>query len=53
MQVQPDERVDQLQAAGVKIIQSKEVFAFSLDAVLLADFAVVKKTFPGGGSRCW
>jgi tRNA1(Val) A37 N6-methylase TrmN6 len=43
MQVQPDERVDQLQAAGVKIIQSKEVFAFSLDAVLLADFAVVKK----------
>lgn len=41
--MQPDERVDQLQAAGVKIIQSKEVFAFSLDAVLLADFAVVKK----------
>lgn len=39
----PDERIDQLQAAGVKIIQSKEVFAFSLDAVLLADFAVVKK----------
>lgn len=41
--MQPDERIDQLQAAGVKIIQSKEVFAFSLDAVLLADFAVVKK----------
>ncbi|MCI1986637.1 MAG: tRNA1(Val) (adenine(37)-N6)-methyltransferase [Lactobacillus sp.] len=43
MALLPDERIDQLQAAGVAIIQSKTVFAFSLDAVLLADFAVVKK----------
>lgn len=39
------ERVDQLFNGGVKIIQSDEVFSFSLDAVLLADFAhVTKKT---------
>ncbi|WP_390406739.1 tRNA1(Val) (adenine(37)-N6)-methyltransferase [Lacticaseibacillus jixiensis] len=42
MTLLPDERIDQLQAAGVKIIQSKSVFAFSLDAVLLADFAEIK-----------
>ncbi|WP_461212850.1 tRNA1(Val) (adenine(37)-N6)-methyltransferase [Lacticaseibacillus sp. GG6-2] len=39
----PDERIDQLQAAGVQIIQSRTVFAFSLDAVLLAAFADVKR----------
>ncbi|WP_125605772.1 tRNA1(Val) (adenine(37)-N6)-methyltransferase [Lapidilactobacillus bayanensis] len=39
------ERVDQLFNGGVKIIQSDAVFSFSLDAVLLADFAhVTKKT---------
>ena len=38
-----DERIDQLQSVGVQIIQSSTVFAFSLDAVLLADFAEVKK----------
>lgn len=39
------ERVDQLFNGGVKIIQSDTVFSFSLDAVLLADFAhVTKKT---------
>lgn len=43
MALLPGERIDQLQSAGVAIIQSKQVFAFSLDAVLLADFAVVKK----------
>lgn len=32
------ERIDQLASQGVQIIQSSEVFAFSLDAVLLADF---------------
>lgn len=32
------ERIDQLTAHGVQIIQSPEVFSFSLDAVLLADF---------------
>ncbi|WP_265456209.1 tRNA1(Val) (adenine(37)-N6)-methyltransferase [Enterococcus sp. HY326] len=32
------ERIDQLFAEGIQIIQSKEVFSFSLDAVLLANF---------------
>lgn len=41
MQLLPDERIDQLQTQGIKIIQSDKVFAFSLDAVLLADFADV------------
>lgn len=36
------ERIDQLIQNGIKIIQSDEVFSFSLDAVLLADFARVK-----------
>ncbi|WP_225047483.1 tRNA1(Val) (adenine(37)-N6)-methyltransferase [Lacticaseibacillus kribbianus] len=44
MTLQDDERIDRLQGAGVQIIQSKTVFAFSLDAVLLADFAEVKPT---------
>ncbi|KIO99718.1 tRNA (adenine37-N(6))-methyltransferase TrmN6 [Levilactobacillus brevis] len=39
MQLNPDERIDQLYSQDIKIIQSPEVFAFSLDAVLLADFA--------------
>ncbi|WDF83719.1 tRNA1(Val) (adenine(37)-N6)-methyltransferase [Lacticaseibacillus pabuli] len=43
MQLNPGERIDQLQSAGVKIIQSPEVFAFSLDAVLLAHFAEATK----------
>lgn len=36
------ERIDQLIKNGIKIIQSDQVFSFSLDAVLLADFAKVK-----------
>lgn len=32
------ERIDQLSSQGIKIIQSSKYFAFSLDAVLLADF---------------
>ncbi|MFD1465516.1 tRNA1(Val) (adenine(37)-N6)-methyltransferase [Lapidilactobacillus mulanensis] len=35
------ERIDQLYNGAVKIIQSDEVFSFSLDAVLLADFTRV------------
>lgn len=41
--LQPGERIDQLYSQGVQIIQSKEVFSFSLDAVLLADFAQPKR----------
>ena len=37
--VQANERVDELYANDIKIIQSPEVFSFSLDAVLLAHFA--------------
>ncbi|WP_304053673.1 tRNA1(Val) (adenine(37)-N6)-methyltransferase [Levilactobacillus namurensis] len=37
--LRPDERIDQLYSQDIQIIQSPEVFAFSLDAVLLAAFA--------------
>lgn len=37
----PGEQVHDLQAQGLKIIQSPDVFCFSLDAVLLARFASV------------
>lgn len=39
----PGERLDHLMNQGLKIIQSREVFSFSLDAVLLARFANVPK----------
>lgn len=39
----PGERIDQLYADGIQIIQSKEVFSFSLDAVLLANFPNLPK----------
>ncbi len=38
-----DERIDQLYAEDIKIIQSSQVFSFSLDAVLLAHFSRVPK----------
>ncbi|MGM0215503.1 tRNA1(Val) (adenine(37)-N6)-methyltransferase [Enterococcus sp. AZ109] len=37
------ERIDQLYAEDIRIIQSSEVFSFSLDAVLLANFPRVPK----------
>ena len=43
----PDERVDMLYNDEVHIIQSKEVFSFSLDAVLLANFAQPRKNGRG------
>lgn len=36
--LKPGDRVDQLSSQGIKIIQNSQYFAFSLDAVLLADF---------------
>ncbi|MCL2676446.1 MAG: tRNA1(Val) (adenine(37)-N6)-methyltransferase [Streptococcaceae bacterium] len=33
-----DERIDEIASSGVQIIQSKEVFSFSIDAILLARF---------------
>lgn len=41
--LQPGERIDHLINHGLKIIQSREVFSFSMDAVLLARFANVPK----------
>lgn len=38
VQLKDDERIDQLYSQDVQIIQSPSCFAFSLDAVLLADF---------------
>jgi tRNA1(Val) A37 N6-methylase TrmN6 len=38
-----DERIDQLYRDEIQIIQSPSVFSFSLDAVLLANFADVKR----------
>lgn len=38
IELQPGERLDDLLCNNLKIIQSDEVFAFSLDAVLLAHF---------------
>lgn len=43
VQLQSDERIDQLFSQDIQIIQSASVFAFSLDAVLLADFAKAPK----------
>lgn len=37
------ERIDQLVSQGIQIIQSPDVFSFSLDAVLLAHFASIPK----------
>lgn len=37
------ERIDQLYAEDIQIIQSSEVFSFSVDAVLLANFARIPK----------
>lgn len=37
------ERIDQLYAEDIKIIQSPQVFSFSLDAVLLANFPQIPK----------
>ncbi|MGX7176678.1 tRNA1(Val) (adenine(37)-N6)-methyltransferase [Enterococcus saigonensis] len=38
-----NERIDALYAEGIKIIQSKDVFSFSIDAVLLANFPNIPK----------
>lgn len=40
-----DESIDDLQLNGLQLIQKKDAFRFGIDAVLLADFANVKKSF--------
>ena len=41
--VKDDETLDDLQLNGIHIIQKKEGFRFGVDAVLLANFAKIKK----------
>jgi tRNA1(Val) A37 N6-methylase TrmN6 len=41
--IKHDETLDDLQLNGINIIQKKEAFRFGVDAVLLADFAKIKK----------
>lgn len=41
--IKDDERIDDLQCRGYKIIQKPKGFCFGMDAVLLSDFAKVKK----------
>lgn len=38
-----NERIDDLQIKGYRIIQDRTAFCFGMDAVLLSDFAVVRK----------
>ena len=44
MSLLPNERIDDLQFRGLKIIQNPQYFCFGMDAVLLAHFARLKKT---------
>lgn len=43
MYLNEGERIDQLYADDIQIIQSSQVFSFSLDAVLLANFPAIPK----------
>ncbi len=43
VKIEADERIDDLQYKGLKIIQKKKGFCFGVDAVLLANFTDVKK----------
>ena len=41
--LRPDERIDDLQIQGFRIIQNPEKFCFGMDAVLLSDYAGIKR----------
>ena len=43
VQILENEKIDDLQCKGLKIIQKNKAFRFGLDAVLLANFADIKK----------
>ena len=43
VQLKETERIDDLQLKGLKLIQDTNGFCFGIDAVLLANFAKVKK----------
>lgn len=40
--IRPDERLDDLQLGGLRILQKRQGFRFGMDAVLLSDFAQVR-----------
>ena len=42
--LEPHERIDELFRENMKIIQSREVFSFSVDALLLANFVTLRKS---------
>ena len=44
MTLMPNERIDDLQFRGLKIIQNPQYFCFGMDAVLLAHFSRLKKS---------
>ena len=48
IELKPEERLDDLQRNGFKIIQNPGKFCFGMDAVLLSGFAKVKP-----GERYW
>ncbi len=41
--IKENERVDDLQLKGLKIIQNPEGFCFGIDAVLVSNFSQIKK----------
>ena len=43
--VKENESIDDLQLKGLKLIQKKDSFRFGVDAVLLSEFANIKKNF--------
>ncbi|PYG89194.1 tRNA1(Val) A37 N6-methylase TrmN6 [Ruminiclostridium sufflavum DSM 19573] len=43
VEINEKERIDDLQLKGLRLIQNTETFCFGVDAVLLSDFADVKK----------
>lgn len=45
IELKPGERIDDLLAGGLKIIQHEKEFCFSVDAVLLAHFATTRKNY--------
>ena len=43
IEIRPGERMDDLQRNGLRILQNPQDFCFGMDAVLLADFAVLRR----------
>lgn len=45
IKINEDESIDDLQLNGLNLIQKKDAFRFGVDAVLLSDFANIKRNF--------